>query len=449
MNKLMCSAEPCPVLLSSSCVFYEGPNLVYTNINTNDTLEKALEKINNILAQGGGGGTATIEAGAGISISTIGGVSTITNSSPDLTVNITGSGGTSVTGTYPNFNIDSSNLVGVSKIIGGSNVNVSPSDGTGIVTLSAVNTIYTAGSGISLSGTQFSNSAPDKTVVLNEGSNITITGTYPNFTISSVAGGEVDSVNGKTGQVILNTNDIPEGTTNLYDKTVTITGSGSTNVTGTYPNFNIETIDEKGVESIVAGQGIDVNSSDIANPIVSNSGALSVNTKTGNVVLNTDDIDEGTTNLYDKTVSITGTGAAIVTGIYPTFNIDVEEGEMTKDSFVGNGIQTNFQLSVTPISATYTEVFLSGVYQESSTYTLSGNTVIFSSAPEAGDTLEIVTFNLGPAGGQSINTDDFVTNVNDVYSSVGKVTNIISLTQSEYNGLASGPDENTIYVIVG
>ena len=42
-----CSAKvnACPVLLSSACVFYEGENLIYTGINTNDTVETALEKI--------------------------------------------------------------------------------------------------------------------------------------------------------------------------------------------------------------------------------------------------------------------------------------------------------------------------------------------------------------------------------------------------------------------
>jgi len=40
-----CSAEPCPVILNATCVFYQGENLVYTGINTNDNLETALQKI--------------------------------------------------------------------------------------------------------------------------------------------------------------------------------------------------------------------------------------------------------------------------------------------------------------------------------------------------------------------------------------------------------------------
>lgn len=40
-----CEATPCPVILNATCVFYEGENLIYTGINTNDNLKTALEKI--------------------------------------------------------------------------------------------------------------------------------------------------------------------------------------------------------------------------------------------------------------------------------------------------------------------------------------------------------------------------------------------------------------------
>jgi hypothetical protein len=40
-----CTNGACPLLLSSKCVFYEGGNLIYTGINTNDTIESALQKI--------------------------------------------------------------------------------------------------------------------------------------------------------------------------------------------------------------------------------------------------------------------------------------------------------------------------------------------------------------------------------------------------------------------
>lgn len=51
--------------------------------------------------------------------------------------------------------------------------------------ISAINTIYSPGIGLSLVGTTFNNISPDQEVTLTQGGAVTITGTYPNFTISS------------------------------------------------------------------------------------------------------------------------------------------------------------------------------------------------------------------------------------------------------------------------
>lgn len=68
-------------------------------------------------------------------------------------------------------------------------------------------------------------------------------GTQPWSALSYInggGGGSVNSVNGQSGIVVLDTDDISEGSTNLYDKTVTITaGTNIDSVTGTYPNFTI------------------------------------------------------------------------------------------------------------------------------------------------------------------------------------------------------------------
>jgi hypothetical protein len=48
------------------------------------------------------------------------------------------------------------------------------------------NTTYTAGTGLSLTGTEFANTAPDQVVALSGAGATTISGTYPNFTITSV-----------------------------------------------------------------------------------------------------------------------------------------------------------------------------------------------------------------------------------------------------------------------
>lgn len=46
-----CSATPCPVILNSTCVFYEGANLIFTGINTNDNLQTVLQKLNDTIQE--------------------------------------------------------------------------------------------------------------------------------------------------------------------------------------------------------------------------------------------------------------------------------------------------------------------------------------------------------------------------------------------------------------
>lgn len=70
-------------------------------------------------------------------------------------------------------------------------------------------TVATAGTGISVSGTTITNTAPDRTVSLTAGTGINTSGTYPNFTI---------------------TNSAP-------DQTVSIASGTGVSITGTYPSF--------------------------------------------------------------------------------------------------------------------------------------------------------------------------------------------------------------------
>ena len=41
-----CTTDKCPQILDSSCVFYEGPTLIYSGINTNDSVEVVIQKLN-------------------------------------------------------------------------------------------------------------------------------------------------------------------------------------------------------------------------------------------------------------------------------------------------------------------------------------------------------------------------------------------------------------------
>ena len=469
-------------------------------------------------------------AGTGIAVSGATGDSTITNTAPDQIVAITGTGGATITGTYPNFNVNTTDGLGVETIVAGTAINVNSTD--------PANPIVT-------------NTAPDQTVVITGSGDTTVTGTYPNFNVTSDSG----------VTQIVGGNDI------------SITPVGGTGI------VTINSTSQGGVTSLIAGSNITLNPSNGLGDVTVTS-ADTVYTSGADISITNKVI---TNTAPDQVVAITGSGEASISGTYPNFNVDVTagtQGIISKDSFVGNGVQTNYQLSVTPTSATYTEVFISGVYQEASTYSLTTDTIILSTAPDSGDTLEVVTFDLGTAGGGGgsgavdsivagtgisvsgptgnvtvtnsqpdqtvvlsngtgitttgtypnftitnsqpdqtvsltgsgaasitgtypsfnvdatnttytagtglslvgtefsntapdqtvaltgtgsstitgtypnfnvdtpvIDTNDFITNANDVYPSVNKVTDIISLTQAEYNALT--PDESALYVIIG
>jgi len=142
---------------------------------------------NSVTIPGGSGSSYT----AGAAIDLTGNV--ITNTAPDQTVAIIGTGQTVVSGTYPTFTVNSpaQNLSlngNVLSISNGNSVTL-PTTGGGS---------YSAGTGINITGTTISNTAPDQTVTLTGAGITTIGGTYPNFMITSSEVPQVLSLSGTT-----------------------------------------------------------------------------------------------------------------------------------------------------------------------------------------------------------------------------------------------------------
>jgi len=114
----------------------------------------------------------------------------------------------------------------------------------------------TVGTGLSLSGGSLSNSAPDQTVSLTGGTGISISGSYPSFTITNTA----------------------------PDQIVSLTGAGTTVVTGTYPSFTITSNDQYvGTVTSVSGTG-SVNGITLTGTVTS-SGSLTLGGTLSNVSL--------------------------------------------------------------------------------------------------------------------------------------------------------------------
>ncbi|MEM7374738.1 MAG: tail fiber domain-containing protein [Bacteroidota bacterium] len=176
-----------------------GINIIGTTISNTGDLDplnelQSLTLSGNTLSLSNGGGSVSMPAGTvyqgGTGISING--STITNTAPDQTVSLTGSGATSISGTYPNFTISSTDQINDADAdpanelqnLSLSGSTLSLSNGGGSVNLPA-GTAYQGGTGISINGSTINNTAPDQTVSLSGSGATTISGTYPNFTISS------------------------------------------------------------------------------------------------------------------------------------------------------------------------------------------------------------------------------------------------------------------------
>jgi hypothetical protein len=65
---------------------------------------------------------------------------------------------------------------------------------------------------------------------------------------------------------------------------------------------------------------------------------------------------------------------------------------MVVDDFTGNGSTLVFTLSNSPRSENNIQVYINGVYQNKSTFTLSGATLTFSEAPPLTSLIEVTYF---------------------------------------------------------
>lgn len=66
-------------------------------------------------------------------------------------------------------------------------------------------------------------------------------------------------------------------------------------------------------------------------------------------------------------------------------------GNLSINQFTGDGAETDFALSTTPLSEANTQVYIDGVYQPKSTYSLTGSTITFSAAPPNASVIEVVS----------------------------------------------------------
>ena len=250
--------------------------------------------------------------------------------------------------------------------------------GTSNITFSEFSTsqVYSAGTGIAITGTVISaNASQTQITAVGTLTSLSVSGTsnlgaVGNVTITGGTNGYVLSTNGSgtlswVAQSSGGGASISNGTS-----TVNIATSGGNVTTSVNGNANI---------LVVTGTGANVNGT-LKVTGQSNLGAV------GNVV-----ITGGTANYALTTDGAGNLSWAAVPG----------GANVTVDNFTGNGVQTIFTLSTTPIGINQTSVNYNGATVLRTGYTLANANITFSSAPANGSLIEVTTINLTASGGVS------------------------------------------------
>ena len=98
-----------------------------------------------------------------------------------------------------------------------------------------------------------------------------------------------------------------------------------------------------------------------------------------------------------STYSISGTTLTFTTAPQSGYTVEViTVGEVSMlpdtidiDNFSGTGSQVDYVLTSTPSTENAIDVYINGLYQQKDTFSLSGNTLTFSTAPPNGATIEV------------------------------------------------------------
>ena len=121
--------------------------------------------------------------------------------------------------------------------------------------------------------------------------------------------------------------------------------------------------------------------------------------------------------------------------------------------FTGDGSTTAFTLSQDPKSENNTHIYINGVYQQKTDYTVTGTTLTFDTAPTNGDIIEVNMFTVATLG----NTDTVTEGVGNLYHTTARARAAISagtgvsynsstgvITSSGPSGYSSSGDDITL-----
>ena len=106
-----------------------------------------------------------------------------------------------------------------------------------------------------------------------------------------------------------------------------------------------------------------------------------------------------------------------------TTTASVHDGtSAVNQQFTGDGSTTDFTLSQDPKSENNTQVYINGVYQQKTDYTVSGTTLTFDTAPTSGDIIEVNMFTVATLG----NSDTVTEGVSNLYHTSARTISALS-----------------------
>ncbi len=256
----------------------------------------------------------------------------------------------------------------------------------------AATTLNFTGSAVTASG-----SGAVKTINITGGSSSSGTVTIE----KNVYTGDGSDVTFDTTTAIANENNVQVYIDGVYQSKDNYTTSGSTVTFGTGnapPNgASVELIHMVSTSGVIARDSFTGNGSDtvyVLSMSISNENATQV--YLDGVYQSKNNYSTSGSTLTFSTAPPNGTAIEVV-------HIKaVAASALNQNNFTGNGSAQNFALSQTIDDTAKTFVFIQGVYQEKSTYSISGTTLTFSTPPQNGYTIEVMAFDTISVGNATV-----------------------------------------------
>ena len=254
----------------------------------------------------------------------------------------------------------------------------------------AATTLNFTGSGVTASG-----NGAVKTIDVTGGGSSSGTVTIE----KNVYTGDGSDVTFDTTTAIANENNVQVYLDGVYQSKDNYTTSGSTVTMSTAPanGTSVELIHMVSTSGVIARDSFTGNGSTTAYVLsmsISNENATQV--YLDGVYQSKNNYSTSGSTLTFSTAPPNGTAIEVV-------HIKaVSASSLNQNNFTGNGSTTAFTLSQTIDDEAKTFVFIQGVYQEKSTYSISGTTLTFSTAPQNGYTIEVMAFSTITVGNQGV-----------------------------------------------